>query len=111
MVLKSERWRTKMNINEGKKPEIIIDEEFMRLLPPLDEFDYCSLEDNILIYGCMNPLVLWNYTTPSPLFRKEIVEKVVTKGYNITMNMTTMWRYICILLLNRQVNSEKTITV
>jgi len=49
-----------MSIHKRKKPAIIIDEEFMRLLPPLDELDYCSLEDNILIYGCMNPLVLWN---------------------------------------------------
>jgi len=41
-------------------PEIIIDEEFQRLLPPLDEQEFCRLEENILTYGCMNPLVLWN---------------------------------------------------
>jgi len=40
--------------------DIIIDEELKRLLPPLDEHEYCSLEENILVYGCMNPLVLWN---------------------------------------------------
>jgi len=39
--------------------EIIIDEEFSRLLPSLEEHEYCSLEENILVYGCMNPLVLW----------------------------------------------------
>ena len=40
--------------------DIIIDEEFRRLFPPLDEQQFCSLEDDILTYGCMNPLVLWN---------------------------------------------------
>jgi hypothetical protein len=39
--------------------EIIIDEEFQRLFPPLDEQEFCKLEENILTYGCMNPLVLW----------------------------------------------------
>jgi len=39
---------------------IVIDEEFRRLLPSLDEHEFCSLEENILVYGCMNPLVLWN---------------------------------------------------
>jgi len=39
---------------------ITIDEEFQRLLPPLDKRDFCSLEEDILTYGCMNPLVLWN---------------------------------------------------
>jgi len=43
-----------------KLQDIIIDEEFKRLLPPLDEQTYLSLEQSILDYGCMNPLVLWN---------------------------------------------------
>jgi len=43
-----------------KLNDIIIDEEFKRLLPPLDEQTYLSLEQSILDYGCMNPLVLWN---------------------------------------------------
>ena len=41
-------------------PDIIIDEEFQRLLPPLDEREFCILEESILTYGCINPLVLWN---------------------------------------------------
>jgi len=40
--------------------EIIIDEEFRRLFPPLNEQQFCNLEDDILTHGCMNPLVLWN---------------------------------------------------
>ncbi|MCL2425314.1 MAG: hypothetical protein FWD05_03145 [Oscillospiraceae bacterium] len=40
--------------------EIIIDEEFERILPKLDERTYAELEENILKYGCREPLVLWN---------------------------------------------------
>ncbi|MCL2424891.1 MAG: hypothetical protein FWD05_00985 [Oscillospiraceae bacterium] len=40
--------------------EIIIDEEFERILPKLDEQTYAWLEENILEYGCREPLVLWN---------------------------------------------------
>jgi len=40
--------------------EIIIDEEFKRLLPALDEQTYAWLENNILDYGCREPIVLWN---------------------------------------------------
>jgi len=42
--------------------DIVIDEEFRQLLPPLDAQTYSSLEQSILDYGCMNPLVLWNNT-------------------------------------------------
>ena len=37
-------------------PEIVIDEEFKRLLPPLDRHTYTMLEDSILQNGCMHPL-------------------------------------------------------
>ena len=40
--------------------EIIIDEEFRILLPQLDEETFRLLEENILEYGCRDPLVLWN---------------------------------------------------
>jgi len=40
--------------------EIIIDKEFERILPKLDEQTYAWLEENILEYGCREPLVLWN---------------------------------------------------
>jgi len=39
--------------------EIIIDEEFKFLLPPLDKTTYTWLEENILQHGCREPLVLW----------------------------------------------------
>ena len=39
--------------------EIIIDEEFKNLLPPLDATTHAWLEENILQHGCREPLVLW----------------------------------------------------
>ena len=39
---------------------IIIDEEFKRILPALDEIAYNELEESILVHGCLMPLVLWN---------------------------------------------------
>ena len=38
---------------------IIIDDEFKGLLPPLDEETFLWLENNILEYGCREPLVVW----------------------------------------------------
>jgi len=40
--------------------DIIIDEEFRRILPALDETAYNDLETSILVHGCLLPLVLWN---------------------------------------------------
>ena len=40
--------------------EIIIDEEFRILLPQLDEEPFRLPEENILEYGCRDPLVPWN---------------------------------------------------
>ena len=42
--------------------DIIIDEQFKFLLPALDEKTYRDLEANILEFGCLFPLVLWNKT-------------------------------------------------
>jgi len=40
--------------------EIIIDEEFARMFPVLDERTGAGLEESILEHGCLIPLVLWN---------------------------------------------------
>ena len=40
--------------------EIIIDEQFKSLLPALDAKTYALLEENLLLNGCMYPLVVWN---------------------------------------------------
>ena len=56
-------------------PEIVIDEEFKRLLPPLDKHTYTMLEDSILQNGCMHPLVLWNDILIDGHNRYEILTK------------------------------------
>jgi len=38
---------------------IIIDEEFKNLIPPLTDDEYKQLEANIIAEGCRDPLVLW----------------------------------------------------
>ena len=48
--------------------EIILDNEFQFLLPPLDEVAFRGLEAAILEHGCLIPLVLW--------------EGVLSDGYN-----------------------------
>jgi len=40
--------------------DIIIDEEFKSLLPALEEQTLIGLEDSILEFGCLEPLILWN---------------------------------------------------
>lgn len=40
--------------------DIIIDEEFVSLLPALDNQTYASLEENIISNGCRDSLVLWD---------------------------------------------------
>jgi len=47
-------------LEERPMQTIIIDEEFERILPKLDEQTYTWLEENILEYGCREPLVLWD---------------------------------------------------
>jgi len=42
--------------------EIIIDAEFVGLLPALSKETYASLEENLLLNGCRDSLVLWNNT-------------------------------------------------
>ena len=40
--------------------EIIIDEEFKRILPVLSAKEVASIEKSFLKYGCIEPLKLWN---------------------------------------------------
>ena len=40
--------------------KIIVDKEFMNLLPSLDKETYELLEENILKHGCRDALVTWN---------------------------------------------------
>ncbi len=40
--------------------ELIIDPEFKALIPPLTERELKNLEDSLITYGCMDPLVVWD---------------------------------------------------
>ncbi len=40
--------------------DLMIDNEFQVLIPPLSSNEYQTLEENILKDGCRDPLVLWN---------------------------------------------------
>jgi len=55
--------------------KIIIDEEFERILPKLDEQTYAWLEENILEYGCREPLILWSDTLIDGHNRYSILKK------------------------------------
>jgi len=55
--------------------DIIIDEEFKKLLPPLDKETFSWLEGNMLTYGCQNPLVLWEGILIDGHNRWEIINK------------------------------------
>ena len=55
--------------------DIIIDEEFKMLLPALDRDTYAWLEDNIITYGCREPLVLWGDVLIDGHNRYEILMK------------------------------------
>jgi len=55
--------------------EIIIDNEFKKLLPELDPETFAWLEESLLEYGCMNPLVLWNGTLIDGHNRYKIIKK------------------------------------
>jgi len=44
---------------DSDKQEIIIDEEFQMLLPPLEESVFLQLEQTLLQHGIRDPLVLW----------------------------------------------------
>lgn len=47
-------------------PNIIIDQEFQALIPPLSAEERAQLESNILADGCRDPLVVWVQPAPEP---------------------------------------------
>ena len=55
--------------------EIIIDEEFKKLLPTLDIDTFLWLEQSLLTYGCQHPLVLWEGILIDGHNRWEIIKK------------------------------------
>ena len=55
--------------------EIKIDEKFLRMFPKLDERTSADLEKNILLNGCLVPLVLWDGILIDGHNRYEILKK------------------------------------
>lgn len=55
--------------------EIVIDNEFKSLIPPLTDDEYDGLRDSILSEGCRDALVLWGNTLIDGHNRYEICEK------------------------------------
>jgi hypothetical protein len=44
-----------------KNKEVVVDDEFKQLIPPLTEDEYNKLKESIISDGCRDPLVLWDF--------------------------------------------------
>lgn len=58
-----------------KYAELIIDEEFSNILPPLKDYELKELEESILRYGILDPLVVWNCILLDGHARYEIAKR------------------------------------
>jgi len=70
--------------------EIIIDNKFMFLLPPLDKQMYAWLEDNILQHGCGEPIILWNDVTTDGYHRYEISRYEISMQHGVEFKTADM---------------------
>ena len=55
--------------------DIIIDTEFKRLFPRLNDEDFAGLEESLCNYGCLSPLIVWNNILIDGYNRFEIITK------------------------------------
>lgn len=55
--------------------EFKIHDELKNLLPPLSAAEYAGLEESILEYGCLTPLVMWHNVIVDGHYRYEICRK------------------------------------
>jgi len=62
-------------VTQMRADDIIIDDEFVRIFPKLDERTSAELERDILEHGCIVPLVLWDGILIDGHNRYEIVKK------------------------------------
>ena len=44
---------------KDSKMNIVIDEEFRKLIPPLTPEEFAGLKQSLMSEGCRDPLVLW----------------------------------------------------
>jgi len=82
--------------------EIIIDEEFKKLLPELDKETYAWLEESLLEYGCQNPLVLWNGILIDGHNRYEIIKRHDLPFRTISMEFDSR-EHVIIWIISTQV--------
>ena len=55
--------------------DIVIDDEFRRLFPRLNDEDFAGLEESLCEYGCLSPLITWNNILIDGHNRFEIIKK------------------------------------
>lgn len=51
-----------VDVETGEVLALVTDAEFQSLIPPLSEEEYAQLEENLLVDGCRDALVVWNDT-------------------------------------------------
>jgi len=71
--------------NNISSNEIILDDEFQRLLPPLEESVFAQLEASILEFGIRDPLTLWNGILIDGYNRYKI-----SQDHNLSFNTVSM---------------------
>jgi len=55
--------------------DIVIDDEFKKLFPRLNDEDFAGLEESLCKYGCLSPLITWNNILIDGHNRFEIIRK------------------------------------
>lgn len=91
--------------------DLLIDEEFKKLIPPLSKEEFKILEDNILKDGCIDPICTWNDIIIDGHNRYKICKKhnVVFKIHEISFTQREeVKNWICSNQLGRRNISEET---
>lgn len=91
--------------------DLLIDEEFKKLIPPLSKEEFKILEENILKDGCIDPICTWNDIIIDGHNRYKICKKhnVVFKIHEISFTQRDeVKNWICSNQLGRRNISEET---
>lgn len=91
--------------------DLLIDEEFKKLIPPLSKEEFKILEDNILKDGCIDPICTWNDIIIDGHNRYKICKKhnVVFKIHEFSFTQREeVKNWICSNQLGRRNISEET---
>jgi len=72
----------------SEEKELVVDEEFKKLIPPLSDEEYSTLEECIVEEGCRDPLVLWGnvildgHNRYDICMRRGLIFKTVEKNFD-----------------------------